>query len=114
MADFSIEFEKGSDIEEYFSSIVKKIDINAFFSAKLFIDDNLAFFHIKPLIFPMYWISPIIWIFSWVLMGTFNLTVFLIGGIPAISFLFYTKQWYIIVLYIGKWKGKYKGKIKPL
>ena len=114
MADFSIEFDKESDFIVYLHEFRQRIDLNAFFTAKLFIDGNMAFFHIKPLIFPFYWMAPIIWIMGSVFAQGFNMGVFVAGCVPGITFLLYTRYWYIMALYIGKWKGGYRGKIKVL
>lgn len=114
MTDFSIEFEEGSDITEYFNEFKKNIKKTPFISAKLFIEDNHAFFHIKPLMFPMYWFAPVIWIIGYIFTGRLSRGFFLAGMVPGLTFLLYTKYWYIMMLYIGKWKGKYKGKIQLL
>lgn len=114
MADFSISFEEGSDVMVYLDSFKQRIAYNAYFDAKLFIEGNQAFFHIKPLLFPIYRISPIIWAIGWGITGRMSWPLFVIGGIPSLIFPLYTKYWYILFLYLGKWRGKIKGKITVL
>lgn len=113
MADFSIQFQKDSDIILYLEKFRQNIKKTPFFDVKLFIEDNFAFFHIRPLIFPIYWLSPIIWCIGIFMFG-FNLKLLIFGAIPGLTYLLYIRPWYVLMFYIGKWKGKYKGWIKLL
>jgi len=112
MADFSISFDEKGDIPKYLDDFTQNIKKTPFFDIRLFRERGFAFFHIKPIMFPLYYISFIIWGFGFAINRGFSFPVLLIGGIPGISYLFYNKFWYIIVMYIGKWKKGYKGKIK--
>jgi len=113
MTDFSIKFEQNSDIPIYLEQFRKNIKKTPLFDVKLFIEDDMAFFHIRPLFFPLYWLSPCILTIGYFI-GGFNWPLLIIACIPGITVLVYMKHWYILFLYIGKWKGRYRGKFRVL
>lgn len=114
MADFSISFDNEGNFLQYLEDFKTRIDLNPMFNVKIFQEDNFVFFHIKPLIFPLYLFSPIIWILGFAFAGGFNWLILGIGSIPGFTLLLYSKYWYILALYIAKWRGKIEGKIYML
>lgn len=114
MTDFSIEFDEDSTVKLYLLKVKQNIIKASFLDVKIFFEPGFAFFHIKPLMWPLYWLCPFIWVAGYVIQGELSLPALLIGAIPGFSLLFYIKYWYIMGLYIGKWKGKYKGNLRAL
>jgi len=113
MVDFSVRY-KGEGMKSYLQTIEENVKRTPFMNAKVFISEDMAFIHIRPLIFPFHYFAPMIWIFGFLITGGFNLVVMGIGMIPGFMYLFYNKYFYVMMLYIGKRKNNVMGSFKLL
>lgn len=113
MVLMGFEHDNGPIVNKFIDAFSYRIKSIPFVDGEAITKGNKAIFHIRPLVWPIYWIGIMIWV-SGFIAGLSKPAYLVAGLIPFLTVLFYMRSWYVLLLYIGLRKAKYRGKLRML